>query len=262
MLFAFGANSNPAAVKNDAILTSHFSISHRLAVSINKTSPIANRGNWDKKRSSAQGLVLVSTIPGPNFGSWEAPIQNNQRRYSFMKFYNVRLLGSLTALALIGVSAAQAQSFPAMMNHPGSSSSVPANVAGGFAKFTPDIKISSIEKAAGTVTINKATFPLPAIPGHRVVVQAISPGIFPDGILFLPIDPQSQPAKAGDFALLGGVSLAYPQDGIFISFTDFREDTSGSALLLCRSSPWFRVPTSREQERTKAAITTPELPNS
>jgi len=146
-----------------------------------------------------------------------------------MKFYNVRLLGSLTALALIGVSAAQAQSFPAMMNHPGSSSSVPANVAGGFAKFTPDIKISSIEKAAdGTVTNNKATFPLPAIPGHPVVVQAISPGIFPGGILFLPIDPQSQPAKAGDFALLGGVSLAYPQDGIFISFTDFREDTSGN----------------------------------
>jgi hypothetical protein len=164
-----------------------------------------------------------------HFGSWELQYNNNKKRYSFMRLYNVRLLGSLAALAFLAVGAANAQSFPAKSRQSESTTSVPANVAGGFTKFTPDFKINSIEKAAdGTMTHTTATFPLPAIPGHSVAVRAISPGIFPQGILFLPIDPQSQPAKAGDFALLGGVSLSYPQDGIFIAFTDFREDTSGN----------------------------------
>src|SRR5262249_47789461 len=101
-----------------------------------------------------------------------------QKKYSFMRFYNVRLLGSLAALAFLGVGAANAQSFPATFRQTGSTNSVPANVAGGFAKFTPDFKINSIEKAAdGTMTHTTATFPLPAIPGHPVAVRALSPGI-------------------------------------------------------------------------------------
>jgi hypothetical protein len=147
-----------------------------------------------------------------------------------MHFYNVRFLKSLAAFALLGVSAGQAQSSGSIpLEQAQSSVSIPANVAGGFAQFTPNSKINSLEKAAdGALTHTTATFPLPAIAGHPVAVRAISPGIFPQGSLFLPIDPQSQPAKAGDFALLGGVSVSYPQDGIFISFTEFREDTSGN----------------------------------
>jgi hypothetical protein len=163
-----------------------------------------------------------------HFGSWNFNTTTT-KKHSFMRFYNVRLLGSLAALAFLGIGAANAQSFPATFRQTGSTNSVPANVAGGFAKFTPDFKINSIEKAAdGTMTHTTATFPLPAIPGHPVAVRALSPAIFPQGILFLPIDPQSQPAKAGDFALLGGVALSYPQDGIFLAFTDFREDNSGN----------------------------------
>jgi hypothetical protein len=115
-----------------------------------------------------------------------------------MRFYNITLLGSLTTLVFLGVGTAQAQSFPASFRQPAATSSVPASVAGGFAKFTPDFKINSVEKAAdGALTHTTATFPLPAISGHPVAVRAISPGIFPQEILFLPIDPQSQPAKAG-----------------------------------------------------------------
>jgi hypothetical protein len=147
-----------------------------------------------------------------------------------MHFYNVSFLGSLAAFALLGVNAGQSQSVDSMSSNEQSASSIPANVAGGFAKFTPDSKIDSLETAAnGALTHTTATFPLPAIAGHPgVAVLALSPGIFPQGNLFLPIDPQSQPAKAGDFALEGGVSVSYPQDGLFLAFTEFREDVSGN----------------------------------
>jgi hypothetical protein len=147
-----------------------------------------------------------------------------------MQFHNVRFLGSLAAWALLGVDAAQAQSSDSIPANAQSSSSIPENVAGGFAKFTPNFKVNSLEIGAnGALTHTTATFPIPAIAGHpAVAVLALSPGIFPQGILFLPIDPQSQPAKAGDFALEGGVSVSYPQDGLFLEFTEFREDTSGN----------------------------------
>jgi len=71
---------------------------------------------------------------------------------------------------------------------------------------------------------------MPSIAGHPgVAVLALSPGFFDqEGNLFLPLDPQSHPAKTGDFALLGGVSVSYPNVGIFITFTEFREDISGN----------------------------------
>jgi hypothetical protein len=188
-----------------------------------------NHRNSDKKRSAAQSLVFVSSNPGPIPDLGKSNTTTISKGYTFMRFYNITLLGSLTALVFLGVGTAQTQSFPASFRQPAATSSVPANVAGGFAKFSPDFKIDSVEKAAdGAMAHTTATFPLPAISGHPVAVRAISPGIFPQGILFLPIDPQSQPAKAGDFALLGGVSLSYPRDGIFIAFTDFREDISGN----------------------------------
>ena len=146
-----------------------------------------------------------------------------------MKLNNVRFLSALTALALFGVSDLRAQSqntVPANV----AGGTVPANIAGGFAKFTPVSQISSLAKAAnGAMTNTTATFPMPPIAGHPVVaVLALSPAIFPQGIFFFPIDPQSQPAKAGDFALEGGVSVSYPQDGIALSFTDFRVDILGN----------------------------------
>ena len=133
-----------------------------------------------------------------------------------MQFYNVRLLGSLAAFVLLGVNAGQAQS--------------PANVSGGFAEFTPTINLSSLETTAnGGQTHSRAAFPIPPIAGHPVVINPQSPGFFnQQQSLFLPIDPQSQPAKTGNFALLGGVSVSYPQDGLFIEFTQFREDTIGN----------------------------------
>ena len=156
-----------------------------------------------------------------------------------MHFYDVRFLGSLTAFALLGVNAGQAQSSDSMSANV--ASSAPANVAGGFAKFIQDFnfKVDSLETAAnGALTHTTSTFPLPVFPGHPgVAVLALSPGILVQGTLFLPIDPQSQPAKAGDFALEGGVSVSYPKEGIFISFTEFREDTSGN-LFARISAKW------------------------
>jgi hypothetical protein len=118
-----------------------------------------------------------------------------------MNFCNVRFFGSLAAFALLGVCAGQAQSSGSMpLEQAQSSSSVPATVAGGFAQFSPNSKIDSLGKAAdGAMTHTTTTFPLPAIAGHPgVVVRAISPGIFPQGSLFLPIDPQSKPTMTGD----------------------------------------------------------------
>jgi hypothetical protein len=136
-----------------------------------------------------------------------------------MQFYNVRLLGSLAAFALLGVNTGQAQT--------------PANVSGGFAEFTPTINLSSLQTTANGLTHSTAAFPLPPIAGHPVAILPISPGFFnQQQSLFLPIDPQSQPAKTGNFALLGGVSVSYPQDGIFIEFTQFREDTIGNLFAL------------------------------
>jgi len=50
---------------------------------------------------------------------------------------------------------------------------------------------------------------------------AWAPGSAEDG----PVDDGQEPP---DFALLGGVSVSYPQDGLFIEFTQFREDTIGN----------------------------------
>jgi hypothetical protein len=166
-------------------------------------------------------LLHVIQHPDLLFGRWEHPSENNKKNSCFfMRFYNLRFLGSLAVFALLGVNAGQAQS----------SSSVPASVVGGFAQFSPNSKIDSLEKAAdGAMTHTTTTFPLPAIAGHPgVAVRAISPGIFPQGSLFLPIDPQSKPAMTGDFALLGGVSISYPQEGLHLAFTQFREDTAGN----------------------------------
>jgi hypothetical protein len=158
--------------------------------------------------------------------------QNNQKRSClFMHFYNVGFLGSLGAFVLLAVNAGQAQSSGSMpLEHTQSSSSVPATVAGGFAQFSPNSKIDSLGKAAdGAITHTTATFPVPAIAGHPgVAVRAISPGIFPQGSRFLPIDPQSKPALTGDFALLGGVTVSYPQEGLHLAFTQFREDNAGN----------------------------------
>ena len=151
-----------------------------------------------------------------------------------MQFYNVRLLGSLAAFALLGVNAGQAQSSGSMpIQQAQSSRSIPQNVSGGFAEFTPTINLSSLQTTATGLTHSTAAFPLPPIAGHPVAILPISPGFFnQQQSLFLPIDPQSQPAKTGNFALLGGVSVSYPQDGIFIEFTQFREDTIGNLFAL------------------------------
>jgi hypothetical protein len=190
-----------------------------------------NHRNSDKKRSAAQSLVFVSSNPGPISDLGKSNTTTISKGYTFMRFYNITLLGSLTALVFLGVGTAQTQSFPASFRQPAATSSVPANVAGGFAKFSPDFKIDSVEKAAdGAMAHTTATFPLPAISGHPVAVRAISPGIFPQGILFLPIDPQSQPAKAGDFALLGGVSLSYPRDGNLSHLQTSAKTSPGTSL--------------------------------
>ena len=146
-----------------------------------------------------------------------------------MQFYNARFLGSLAAFVLIGVNAGQAQSSDSMSANVGGS--IPTNVSGGFAKFSPNSKVNSLARAAnGALTHTTSTFPMPSIAGHPgVAVLALSPGFFDqEGNLFLPLDPQSHPAKTGDFALLGGVSVSYPNVGIFITFTEFREDISGN----------------------------------
>ena len=147
-----------------------------------------------------------------------------------MQFHNVRLLGSLAAFVLLGVNAGQAQSSGSMpIQQAHSSGSIPQNVSGGFAEFTPTINLSSLQTTANGLTHSTAAFPLPPIAGHPVAILPISPGFFnQQQSLFLPIDPQSQPAKTGNFALLGGVSVSYPQDGLFIEFTQFREDTIGN----------------------------------
>jgi hypothetical protein len=149
-----------------------------------------------------------------------------------MQFYNVRFLGSLAAFVLLGVNAGQAQTSDPMSANVGAS--IPANVAGGFAEFTPTINLGSLETAAnGALTHGRAAFPIPPIAGHPVAILPISPGFFNRRqSLFLPIDPQSQPAKTGNFALLGGVSVSYPQDGIFVTFTQFREDTNGNLFAI------------------------------
>jgi len=157
--------------------------------------------------------------PGFSFGSWEDHQKKRKTILYTMQFYNVRLLGSLAAFALLAVNAGQAQT--------------PANVSGGFAEFTSTINLSSLQTTANGLTHSTAAFPLPPIAGHPVAILPISPGFFnQQQSLFLPIDPQSQPAKTGNFALLGGVSVSYPQDGIFIEFTQFREDTIGNLFAL------------------------------
>jgi hypothetical protein len=96
-----------------------------------------------------------------------------------MQFQNVSFWGPLAAFALLGVNAGQAQSSDSISTNV--TGSIPANVAGGFAKFTPNSKIDSLETAAnGALTHTTATFPMPAIAGHPgVAVLALSPGIFP-----------------------------------------------------------------------------------
>jgi len=152
-----------------------------------------------------------------------------------MQFSNVRFLGSLAAFVLLGVNAGQAQSSGSMpIQQAQSSGSIPANVSGGFAEFTPTINLSSLETTAnGGLSHSRAAFPIPPIAGHPVAILPQSPGFFnQQQSLFLPIDPQSQPAKTGNFALLGGVSVSYPQDGLFIQFTQFREDTIGNLFAI------------------------------
>jgi hypothetical protein len=160
--------------------------------------------------------------------------QNNQKRSClFMHFYNVGFLGSLGAFVLLAVNAGQAQSSGSMpLEQTQSSSSVPATVAGGFAQFSPNSKIDSLGKAAdGAITHTTATFPVPAIAGHPgVAVRAISPGIFPQGSLFLPLDPQSKPALTGDFALLGGVTVSYPQEGLHLASLNFARTPPETSL--------------------------------
>ena len=56
---------------------------------------------------SRSGFCFIASRA--HFGSWELQCNNNKKRYSFMKFYNVRLLGSLGALAFLAVGAANAQ---------------------------------------------------------------------------------------------------------------------------------------------------------
>jgi hypothetical protein len=139
-----------------------------------------------------------------------------------MKFHNVRSLGLLAAFTLLGLNPGQAQS----------SGSIPAHISGGDAQFTPDITVSSPAMGAnGAMTNTTIVFPLVPIPGHPgVAVVTQSPAFIAIGSFFFPISPKSRPAKTNDFDLLGGVSVSYPQDGINLSFTEFRVDTTGNVF--------------------------------
>jgi hypothetical protein len=135
-----------------------------------------------------------------------------------MHLYNVKIFLSLAASALLGVGALQAQSY----------GSFPNNVLGGSVTFTSTINPANLERtASGKPVVN---FPIPIVPGHPADVVGISPGFASENplALMLPIDPQSQPVKAGDFAFLGGISVSFPQDKLFITYTDFREDLKGN----------------------------------
>jgi hypothetical protein len=125
--------------------------------------------------------------------------KTNKTLVYIMQFYNVRFLGSLAAFVLLGVNAGQAQTSDSMSANVGGS--IPANVAGGFAEFTPTINLSSLETAAnGGQSHSRAAFPIPPIAGHPVVINPQSPGFFnQQQSLFLPIDPQSQTGKNRQF---------------------------------------------------------------
>jgi len=133
-----------------------------------------------------------------------------------MHLHNVKFFGSLAVSALLSVGALQAQS------------SAPNNVLGGAVKFTAAINPANLETTASGKPVG--FFPIPPIQGHPADIVGISPGfVIPSPLaLALPIDPQSEPVKAGEFALLGGIRVSYPQDNLFIEFATFREDLQGN----------------------------------
>lgn len=50
------------------------------------------------------------------------------------------------------------------------------------------------------------------------------------GSFFFPLSDSSRPEKTGDFVLEGGIEYSIPQQKIFISFSQFRVDSSGNVF--------------------------------
>jgi hypothetical protein len=148
-----------------------------------------------------------------------------------MKLHLISFLGSIAALALLGINAAQAQS-PNSAAQAQSLGSVPAHISGAHAEFTPILTANSTAQAAdGSMTHTTALFPVPPIPGHPgVAIVVKSPAFFAHGNFFFPLSSKSRPTKTDDFDLEGAISVSYSQEVIHLLFTQFRVDTTGNVF--------------------------------
>jgi hypothetical protein len=139
-----------------------------------------------------------------------------------MRYGNSLLLGSFALVSMLGIDVGEAQLSP----------SVPAQIAGGQAEFTPAIQIPT-SGTAGTEspTDTNLAFPLPAIPGYPgITIVAKSPAFVAHGSFFFPLSDSSRPESTGEFILEGEVEYFIPQQKIFILFSHFRVDTSGNVF--------------------------------
>jgi hypothetical protein len=139
-----------------------------------------------------------------------------------MRYGNSLLLGSFALVSMLGIEVGEAQSSP----------SVPAQIAGGHAEFTPAIQIpTSGTTGAGSPTDDTLAFPLPAIPGYPgISIVAKSPAFVAHGSFFFPLSDSSRPERTGEFILEGEVEYSIPQQKIFILFSNFRVDTAGNVF--------------------------------
>jgi hypothetical protein len=144
-----------------------------------------------------------------------------KKQVSSMNSHNYLLIGSFAAFALLGNNVGLAQS----------GAPTPQHISGGDAEFTPLLQPYTATTSDGTPAQPTILFPLPTIPGHPAIyIVAKSPAFVSHGSFFFPLSTHSQPAKNGDFILLGEIVYSFPQDNLSVVFSDFRLDTNGSVF--------------------------------
>jgi hypothetical protein len=139
-----------------------------------------------------------------------------------MNLHNYLLFGSFAVFAILGDNMGLAQS----------RASTPQHISGGDAEFKPLLQLPYTGTTSdGTPAQTTLLFPLPAIPGHPAIsIVPKSPAFVSHGSFFFPLSTYSQPAKNGDFLLLGEVVYSFPDDNLTVLFSDFRVDTDGSVF--------------------------------
>jgi hypothetical protein len=139
-----------------------------------------------------------------------------------MHLHHYLLLGSFAAFTLLSDNMGLAQSI----------SPIPQHISGGDAEFKPLYQLPNIGATSdGTPAETNSMFPLPPIPGHSAIpIVTKSPAFVSHGSFFFPLSTQSQPAKNGDFLLLGEVVYSFPQDNLVVLFSDVRLDTNGNVF--------------------------------